>query len=110
MSHPERLIEVTVAVHEERLDQLEQEQLRHRQRLHGLEADRATIRLVSKQLSQLSASVETSAKRAALEAIDLAMKGRDELGRRRWTLRLQWVAIGATVATAVVEAIALFLK
>lgn len=105
-----RPLEVQVAVHEERLDQLEQEQLRHRQRLHDLEGDRATIRLISRQLDQLAGAVETNAKRAALEAIDLAMKGRDEIGRRRWNLRAQWIGTGAAVGAAAAAFVELFLR
>lgn len=91
MSRP---LEVTVAVHEERLDQIEQEQLRHRQRIHDLEGDRATLRLMGKQVESLVTAVEKTARQAALEAIDLAMKGRDELGRKRWGMRIQWITIG----------------
>lgn len=105
-----RPLEVQVAVHEERIAQLEEEQLRHRQRLHDLEGDRATLKLVAQQLEQLAAAVEKTAKQAALEAIDLAMKGRDELGRRRWLLRMQWIGMGAAVATAVAAVVALIFK
>jgi hypothetical protein len=97
-----RPLEVAVAVHEERLDQIESEQLRHRQRLHDLEGDRATLRFISDQVRELSATIGTTAKQAALEAIDLAMESRDELGRRRWGLRAQWLATGASVGGFVV--------
>jgi hypothetical protein len=91
-----RPLEVDVAVHEERLDQIEAEQLRHRQRIHDLEGDRATLRYISEQVRELSTSIGTTAKQAALEAIDLAMESKDELGRRRWGLRAQWLAAGAS--------------
>lgn len=107
MSRP---LEVSVAVHEERLDQIEEEQLRHRQRIHDLESDRATLRLLSRQVSDLVTAVERTAKQAALEAIDMAMQSRDELGRRRWGLRLQWLATGAAVGGFVVAIVLAFSK
>lgn len=96
MAGTTRPLEVAVAVHEERLDQIEAEQLRHRQRIHDLEGDRQTLRFISEQVRDLTATVATTAKQAALEAIDLAMEARDELGRRRWGLRAQWLAAGAS--------------
>ena len=90
----DRPIYVRVAVAEERLDTLEEEQLRQRDRLHALENDRATIRLLAEQITQLSQGIERIAKRAAQDAIDMAMDHRDEIGRRRWGLRIQWVAAG----------------
>jgi hypothetical protein len=104
MSRP---LEVEVAVHAERLDQIEAEQLRHRQRIHDLEGDRATLRFISDQVRDLSASIGTTAKQAALEAIDLAMEARDELGRRRWGLRVQWLAAGASFGGFVVALVVL---
>jgi hypothetical protein len=101
----DRPLEVRIAVAENRLDNIEEEQLRHRMRLHDLEADRATLRLIVGQLEKLATEVPKVAKQAALEAIDLAMDHRDELGNRRWTLRVQWLALGVTfgglVATVV---------
>lgn len=87
---------IIVAVHEERLERLEAEQQRHRQRIHDLEGDRQTLRYISEQVRELTSSISETAKKAALEAIDLAMESRDELGRRRWGLRAQWLAAGAS--------------
>lgn len=99
-----RPLEVTVAVHEERLDQIEQEQLRHRQRIHDLEGDRATLRLMAKQIEQLASGLEKTARQAALEAIEMALQSKDEIGHRRWGLRLQWAAVGIAFGGFVVAA------
>lgn len=107
MSQP---IEVRIAVAEERLDTIEEEQLRHRQRLHELEGDRATMKLLGERLEQLSRSVERSAKQAAQEAIDLAFDHKDDLGRRRWGLRLQWLMFGVAVGALIVALAALFVQ
>lgn len=105
-----RPLEVRVAVLEERTDGLEEEQLRHRQRLHDLEGDRATLKLISAQVTELTATVERTAKQAALEAIELAMQAKDDLGRKRWGLRAQWVAVGVAFGGLVVALAALFIR
>jgi hypothetical protein len=106
----DRPVEVIVAVHEERLDQIEAEQMRHRQRLHDLESDRQTLRFISEQVRDLAASVGSTAKQAALDAIDLAMESKDELGRRRWGLRAQWLGVGAAFGALVAMVLIAILK
>lgn len=103
----DRPLEVRMAVAEERLDNVEEEQLRQRLRIHDLESDRATLRLVVKQMEELAANVATVARQAALEAVELAMEHKDELGNRRWALRLQWAAIGVMGGGFVVALLAL---
>lgn len=87
-------LDVRTAVIESRLLDLDREVSRQRGRLHALESDRATIRLLGDQMKELHESIGTIARRAAVEAIDLAMENRDELGRKRWNLRIQWISVG----------------
>lgn len=109
MSFLDRLsMPVRMAVAEEKIDDLEQEAARTRQRLHDLESDRATLKLLMRQVTDMGANVETIARRAALEALNLGMEHRDELGHRRWTLRLQWVAAGVGIGGLVAAIVAHF--
>jgi hypothetical protein len=86
---PERL-----AVVEEKVDDLEQEVSKHRVELHEWRTDRIVLQQLIKQFDKFVNSIPEVAKQAALETFDLAMEHRDELGHRRWTLRLQWIGTG----------------
>lgn len=104
-----RPLDARVAVAEERLDTVEEEIQRVRHRLHELESDRAMLRLLADQVKESAAQakslgdqVESIAKSAAREAVELAMGHRDDIGRRRWGLRAQWVGVGIAAGGFVV--------
>src|SRR6185369_15162109 len=96
-----RTIGERVAVVEEKVEDLELESLRMRQRLHDVESDRAALRLLVRQVTELTDRVDAIARRAAIEAVNLAMEHRNELGHRRWGLRIQWMGIGIAAAAAI---------
>lgn len=103
-----RPLEVRIAVAEERIENLEEEQLRQRGRLHNLEADRALLKLAIERLDELARSLESASRKAAQEAIDLALDHRDEIGRRRWGLRLQWCMFGVAFGGLLVSLVVMF--
>jgi chromosome segregation ATPase len=114
-------LEVQVAVHAQRINDLEEEQLRHRQRLHDLEGLRATVQLVTQRLDQLAMQVAGAVAQTAdisrdVKQILLAMakgEGRVEgvsQERTRWldsrrfvitTIVTLVVGLAAAVATIV---------
>lgn len=88
------MLEATIA-------DLDREMLRVRGRIHELESDRATIRLLleqaktfAEQLRELAANMESVAKRAATETVQAMVERRDDVIRVRWSLRAQWVGTG----------------
>lgn len=96
-----RSTEERVAVLETTISDLDREVMRVRTRLHDLESDRATLRLLleqtktfAQQLKDMADNAETLAKRAAQEAVTALLEHRDDVGRVRWGLRAQWIGTG----------------
>ncbi len=101
---PSRFLDSRLAVAEEKIEILEQETLRIREFLNELRTDRATMQLLVRQVAELhqrfgefADKMEEIAKRSALDALRLMSEHRDELGHRRWNLRLGWVGAGAAI-------------
>jgi chromosome segregation ATPase len=94
----ERDIGARMAVAEQRLDILQDESQRTRERLHSLESDRATIRLLTRQVSDLVENCEKLADRAAATAVDAALEAYEERKkndrRTGLDLRAKWTSIG----------------
>ena len=65
-----------VAVNSGNIADLRREQERTRERLHELESDRATLRLLVGQVKELSEQMPTLARRAAREAVDEYLRRR----------------------------------
>lgn len=77
-----------VAVLETRVSGLEQEEQRTRGRLHDLESDRATLRLLVAQMKELAHQVENVATRAAERALASSFAEREERKERQLAHRL----------------------
>lgn len=94
----ERDIGARMAVAEQRLNLLQDESQRTRDRLHSLESDRATIRHLTRQVAELVANCEKLADRAAAQAVDAALdlyEQRKATDRRTGLdLRAKWTSIG----------------
>lgn len=96
-----RSIEERVAVLETTITDLDREVLRVRGRVHDLESDRATIRLLleqakafAQQLHDLAEHAEELSKRSAHEAVTALLERRADVTRVRWSIRAQWVGTG----------------
>jgi hypothetical protein len=88
-------MDVRMAVLESKVDDLEAEMARTRDRLHTLDSSYFAIKVLSERIETLTGSVKMVAKEAAHEAIELAFTARAASGARRWDLRLKWVLTGA---------------
>lgn len=114
MDEPNYPIEARVAVHAERLDQLEEEQLRHRARLHDLEADRATLMLLARRVDDLAVSSKEMGEKIAaigdgVQALLLSRARGEgvETERKRWLDSRRFViATFVALACGLVGAIA----
>jgi len=109
----ENKIEVRVALHEQRIDDLEIEQTRTRDRLHALENDRIAMKLMAQQvenlaetgklnagtLSRLDDKVTQLVVAQAREAGEEATR-RDWLSSRRFVIRTFVACAGLIVALA----------
>jgi hypothetical protein len=104
MALPERVARLEV-----RVEDLEGETQRSRQRLHSLEADRATIRLLASQVKAVLESTERVATSAAEKAVDLALKIKHRERREDWAYRLTWISVGSAMAGAFAAVVVLFL-
>jgi len=105
-----------VAAAEEQLEVIDRELARVRDRLHELEADRATIRLLLDQMSRMSArveevasSVEDVAKRTAEQVVGIFYSDKTQLDevrkerrRDRVKVALQALAIGISLGSLLV--------
>lgn len=67
-------LEPRVAVLESEVSELKNEQLRTRARLHDLESDRATLRLLVQETKEMGRNVEKIAARAAERAVELTFR------------------------------------
>jgi hypothetical protein len=68
MSDP---LEVRVALHGERIDGLEEEQLRTRDRLHNLESDRIALRLIAQRVDDMAESNKVTAQQVVSVSNDV---------------------------------------
>lgn len=103
-----------VAVVEQRVDLLHEEGRRTRERLHSLESDRATIKLLTRQVSELIVSCEKIAERAADSAVDKALEAYEERQkadrRSGLDLRAKWTSIGIATCGLAFAAVEFLLR
>ena len=95
-------LESQVAVHGEQIRTLATELGAARTRLHELESDRATLRLVVQQVRELTEQMPNLARRAAREAVDEYLRRRhsDTLGN--WRTYAALLSAGAAVGALIV--------
>lgn len=98
--------EVKIALHEQRIGDLEEEQIRTRDRLHTLEQDRIALKLMAQQMEGLAESLRMST--ATLARLDAKVtelviaQARDEgedAHRRDWLSSRRFVT-GVLIASA----------
>jgi predicted nucleic acid-binding Zn-ribbon protein len=87
---------------EVRVDALDKEFERTRARIHEIESDRATLRIVVQKVADLASSVEKIARQAAREAVEMYDRDRESERSVTWRWWGGWVlgAIGVTLAIA----------
>lgn len=90
-----------MAVVESRLRTVETEQQRARERLHELETDRATIRLLAKRVDDLADSVNQIAESAAERAVSKMVAARDRTRLTRYGVAAALLSSGAGVGTLI---------
>jgi hypothetical protein len=100
---PERVARLEV-----RVEDVEQEQLRARRRLHELETDRATIRLLAAQVKDLADSAERLATNAAERALSIGLDRVRKAHRDEWRYRLTWVSAGGALVGAIATLVFVF--
>lgn len=100
-------LEARVAVVENRVDNIEQETMHTRTRLHDLESDRSTLRLLSRQMGEIVSQTETVAQRAAERAVELARKRNLTAHRAERTQRVQLIGLYVAVGGLLVAVIGL---
>lgn len=86
-----------LAVLETQLVILTSEVERMRVRLHELESDRATLKIVVEQMQRMNDQMEKIVDEAARRAVDLAIEAREDLGRKRVGMKVQLIGIGIGV-------------
>jgi chromosome segregation ATPase len=100
-------LESQVAVNTEQLRHLANELGRTRERLHELESDRATLRLVVQQVRELTEQMPNLARRAAREAVDEFLRRRHADTLSNWrtyaALLSAGVAFGALIVGLVLR-------
>lgn len=89
----DRPVEERVALIEQTAHGHDRELSRVRERLHDLESDRATVRLLSQQIRELTDSVEKVAVRAATEAVTRAMRAREQESQTDAGVKLDRLAV-----------------
>lgn len=95
-----------MAVVEDRVRTLSQEATHTRRRLHDIESDRATIRLLAARIRELANDCEKLADRAAEAAVRKILQERENDDRERSSLRANWVSVtiaGAALLLGVVS-------
>jgi hypothetical protein len=87
---------------EVRVDALDREFERARQRLHEIESDRATLRVVVQKVADLASNVEKIARQAARDAVEMYDRDRESERAVTWRWWGGWVlgAVGVTLAVA----------
>lgn len=90
-------MEKRMAVIEYRVDELTAEQARTRDRLHELESDRSTLRLVVQQMADLVKNMEAVAQRAAERTVATMLEQR-AADQRTWREHLiHWAQLGLAI-------------
>lgn len=109
--------EARVAVLEEKMRDVRTEVQRCRERLHELESDRATLRLLMHEVKNVSASVKELtdnvpkiAHAAAQAAVEAFYETREETGRKVMALRAQYISVGIAFGGLGVGLAALFAR
>jgi hypothetical protein len=92
----------TVAVNTEQIRSLRGESDRMRERLHELESDRATLRLVVTQVRELSEQMPNLARRAAREAVDEYLRRRHADTLSNWRTYAALLSAGAAAGALIV--------
>lgn len=86
-----------MAVVEQQLHDLDREVFRTRERLHDLEGDRASLKILLQEVERLNRTLPQIAEDAAQRAVGLALEHREELKRGRFSVRTQFVGVGVAV-------------
>lgn len=87
---------------EVRLSNVEAQTERTRRRLHDLENDRASVRLLASTVQKLVDGVEEMARRTAEATISAWWEQRTARQRESWKFRLAWLTSGAAVVSIAV--------
>jgi hypothetical protein len=95
-------IESRVAVVEESLRTAWREVERARERLHKLEVDRATVRLLARQVSDLSEQTPALARRAAREAVDEMLRRKHADTLSNWRAFAAFLSAGIALGSLIV--------
>jgi hypothetical protein len=91
-------LEKKMAVIEYRVDELSGEQKRIRDRIHSLEADRGTLKLIVEQMGLLVSNMEQIAQRAAEQTVRAMLEQR-AAGARTWRDEIiRFVQLGIALA------------
>lgn len=98
---PESL-ESRVAVNTDNIRVLNIELDRARERIHDLESDRATLRLVVQQVRELTEQMPTLARRAAREAVDEFLRRRHADTLSNWRTYAALLSAGAALGALIV--------
>jgi hypothetical protein len=91
-----------VAVNAENIRVLEREQERTWARLDRLETDRATIRVLVHQVSDLSEQMPSLAKRAAREAVDEMLRRKHADTLSNWRAFAAFLSVGIALGSLIV--------
>src|SRR5438105_2732065 len=91
-----------VAVNTEQIRSLRGESDRMRERLHELESDRATLRLVVQQVRELTEQMPNLARRAAREAVDEYLRRRHADTLSNWRTYAALLGAGAAPGALIV--------
>ena len=91
-----------VAVNTEQIRSLRGESDRMRERLHELESDRATLRLVVQQVRELTEQMPNLARRAAREAVDEYLRRRHADTLSNWRTYAALLGAGAALGALIV--------
>jgi len=83
---------------------------RSRRRLHELESDRATLKLVVEQVRKLTTEMPEIVEQAAHRAVELALNARDDVSRERLGVRIQLLAAGSGFGGFVASVLYIFLR
>lgn len=92
----------TVAVAIDNISDLRREQDRIRERIHELESDRATLRLVVQQVRELTEQMPNLARRAAREAVDEYLRRRHSDTLSNWRTYAALLSAGAGIGALIV--------
>lgn len=105
-------LEVSVALHGERIESLEEEGLRTRDRLHNLESDRIALKLISQRVDDMAEAAKVTAQTVSSVAgnvqtlvIAEARRSGERDERRSWLSSRRFVVTSLLALSAVVVAL-----